>query len=335
MPKVARKEDSQEFEEFLRDLSSQPWLSYTDRSWWPNYVFHITDVNNVARILEEGTLRCRAELADIPVDGASPRVIGITPASVLSFVRFYFRPLTPTQYHMEGLRPTEQLSPLGSYCPVPVFLLFDAVDVLTREECWFSEGGLGRELPPQLLSTAEHLKELPFQEIYHNRPIRRDEDNRRIVYHRHAEVLIPNRLDLSGLRTVACRSYAEKDTLLALLPTDVRELYQPIIRVATRAQLFFKRWTFIEEVRLERERIDVSFSPDTETPGPFEGQFELLNLATGASDRRVIPNFNTSDYPDVFWIALPMGQDYYRFTVKLDGYLAYQGDYDYEDEIPF
>ena len=76
-------------------------------SWWPKYAYHFTDVRNAVNILRTGTLYSRIEADERKLmvnDNASKQVIDMTHAAALSNVRFYFRPLTPTQYYNEGYK---------------------------------------------------------------------------------------------------------------------------------------------------------------------------------------------------------------------------------------
>lgn len=91
----------------------------------------------------------------------------MTHSGAESTVRFYFRPLTPTQYHNEGFK-----HPLLRYChdlnanvPVPVFFLFDLNSLLQLPDTQFSEqslaGGGGN-----LLSGEDDFAALNFIQIY-------------------------------------------------------------------------------------------------------------------------------------------------------------------------
>lgn len=74
---------------------------------WCRYAFHYTDISNAVEILSSGMLYSRnlalkAEL--MHNDNASRQVIDCTKSDVTDCVRFYFRPLTPTQYYNEGFK---------------------------------------------------------------------------------------------------------------------------------------------------------------------------------------------------------------------------------------
>ena len=131
----------------LRDhidrLKDATWIGPA-RRWWPRYLFHCTDILNVVNVVKSGELLSREQAkqsGNLRVDIAGPDIIDHTDAEWQDYVRLYFRPRTPTQYRNEGFRPVSALE-LGAHCPVPVYLLFDAYQVLSRQDSLFTEGNL-------------------------------------------------------------------------------------------------------------------------------------------------------------------------------------------------
>ena len=113
-------------------------------SWWPRFAFHYTDVTNAVSILSEGTLFSRTDAQRFHImqnDNASRQVIDMTNSNVVSMVRFYFRPLTPTQYYNEGYKhPALRYDgDENANTPVPIFFLFDLASILSLPEVQFSE----------------------------------------------------------------------------------------------------------------------------------------------------------------------------------------------------
>ncbi|MGN1398572.1 MAG: DarT ssDNA thymidine ADP-ribosyltransferase family protein, partial [Erysipelotrichaceae bacterium] len=112
-------------------------------SWWVNFAFHYTDVSNAVNILKTGKLfsRMKAENSNLMVnDNASRQVIDMTVSGVQSYVRFYFRPLTPTQYYNEGYKHP-QLRFHGednANIPVPIFFAFNLEKLLNDGNTQFS-----------------------------------------------------------------------------------------------------------------------------------------------------------------------------------------------------
>ena len=324
-----RKDDSEEIEAFIKDMQQQTWLG-SARSWWPQFVFHFTHLDNAVNALESDCLysRRQMEVRNIPFwDSASPEMIGRTNEQDKDLVRFFFRPRTPTQYVNEGIRTQSDIK-MGAHCPVPVFLLFDSIDLLTRANCDFSNRSIATTFFGRG-NDVDYLRNLPFRDIYHEGSIplsRRDE----IVARRHAEVLVPQELDLSGLKEIHCRSRAEKDTFLHRLSPQLREKWQDKVFSDGRRNLFFKRWTYVDTVSLGRRNIKVKFSPDTRSPGPFQARFVIADL-TGESILLIEDGY-FANIPQNF--SSDESREYYTFSIELDGYRVYENDFqDYD--MPF
>ena len=190
------KADIQEIRKHLQALKKAPWMSSACR-WWPDYVFHCTDILNVVSVLRGGELLSRTQVLAsnrLQVDIAAPEIIAQTDPERKDDVRLYFRPRTPTQHANEGLRTTEQQQ-YGTQCPVPVYLLFDAVEVLARLGSLFTEGNVAAGAVPN--GNIDALRRIPFQLVYHDTwfdPV----EGGTIVFHRNAEVLMQKSLCLRG-----------------------------------------------------------------------------------------------------------------------------------------
>jgi hypothetical protein len=250
--------------------------------WWPRYVYHFTDVQNAASIIQTGQLCSRAEaerLGLMKVDNASPEVIQQTRPEHLDYVRLYFRPRTPTQYRNEGIRPMNQRELGGAHCPIPVYFCFDAMTVLTLDETEFSNGNMGSAWAAHS-SERDFFFSIPFHLVFHNRWFTPDERDQ-VIFHRNAEVLVSDSLSLNPeLKFIACRSAAERQTLLHLLSADLARQWAPRIRLGEHG-LFERHWTFVEEVVVVDNRVIFRFNPNTRTPGPFEVAFSYRESGTG------------------------------------------------------
>ena len=322
-----------ELRNHIDDLSQASWLG-SARKWWPYHLFHCTDILNVVNILKSGELLSRTQAkqsSSLIVDIAAPSIIDNTNPDWQEYVRLYFRPRTPTQYNNEGFRPIEQRS-YGAHCPVPVYLLFEAATVLARRDCLFTDGNLAAGAQPK--RTINELRQMPFQLIYHDSwfdPVYRST----IVYHRNAEVLIPQRLDLRAVRSVFCRSQAEYETLLNLLPLSTRNRWADKIGVAPQLHLFNSRWSFVQQVELTDQRLLFRFNQNTKTPGPFVASVEIHEWLRVGSQRYI---WNNSQFQadSVLELTLSNLSNPYDYSVRLhlDDQLAFQGRHqDYH--LPF
>lgn len=328
----AQKLDADQIRGFLTAFAQAPWLQRDERRWWPRFVFHYTDLNNAVKVLQDGYLYCRGYLEEkkrLPVDSGSQRVLASTVAAIKEHVRLYFRPQTPTQFHVEGIRPTAALTGLQAHCPTPVFFLFDSAEILVRSDCRFSDGNLASQRA-KILSTASQLEGLPWQKIYHTGIFNptRDSD---IIFHRNAEIVVPGKLDLNSLKYIYCRSVAEKETLMHLLPLSLRRYYERKVAATTRNTLFFRQYTFVESANLETTSATFRFSPDTRTPGPFHTHIELTDIIQRKTYQWGQEKYNTQK---TLKINYPIPISKYAIRMTLDGHLAYANSYE-ELDIPF
>ncbi|MBI4337884.1 MAG: DUF4433 domain-containing protein [Chloroflexi bacterium] len=316
----------------LSGLERASWMR-PSRRWWPKYLFHCTDILNIVNILryEELLSRTQAQaMRRLQVDIASPAIIQQTRDEWLDHVRLYFRPRTPTQYVTEGFRPIDQWE-YGAHCPVPVYLLFKALPVLSRMECLFTEGNLASSgtVPS---GSVEAFKEIPFELVYHDSPW--DAANEaKIRYHRCAEVLVPKRLELTAVALVACRSQAEYDTLLYLLPPGTRAQWVNKIGVRPNLRLFEKRWTFVERVEASASRLLFRFSKETRTPGPFDTRVKIVETASGREYDWYSSAFQANDVLDLSLRNLEHPEDY-SVRLLLDEQLAFATRHQ-EEQLPF
>ena len=321
----------------LRDhidqLKNATWIDPA-RSWWPRYLFHCTELLNVASILKSGKLLSRTEAeraGRLPVDIAAPDIIERTDAEWHDYVRLYFRPRTPTQYRNEGFRPASRVE-LGAHCPVPVYLLFSAYQVLGRRDSLFTEGNLATGVQPG--RTIGQLGEMPFELIYHDTRFE-PQDRSTIVFHRNAEVLIPQRLSLSNVRHILCRSQAEYETLRNLLPSRIWDRWAGKVGVVPQLNLFHYRWSFVEQVELADDHVLFRFNQATETPGPFCARVAIdVTSAEGSSRYRwARDEFMVHDVLRLSLDKIGNPTDY-SVSLYLDDHLAYKGRHE-ADDLPW
>ncbi|WP_297055279.1 DarT ssDNA thymidine ADP-ribosyltransferase family protein [uncultured Dubosiella sp.] len=110
-------------------------------NWWPKYIYHYTDLTNAIGILKECKIFSRNSVGELANENASKDVIEHTSVEVLDYVRFYFRPKTPTQYRNEGFIPRNQRWS-NAHVPIPIFIAFKADKMFEREDVLFSEVSL-------------------------------------------------------------------------------------------------------------------------------------------------------------------------------------------------
>ncbi|MCL5994572.1 MAG: DarT ssDNA thymidine ADP-ribosyltransferase family protein, partial [Chloroflexi bacterium] len=213
---------------------------------------------------------------------------------------------------------------------VPVYFCFDAFKVLSQDDTLFSNGNIGSHRVT-ISQERDFFRSIPFQWVFHNgyfRPEERDE----IIFRRNAEVLIPRRQVLPpALKFIACRSAAERQTLLHLLPARIRLKWERLISIDTQG-LYERKWTYVEEVVTvsESPRVVMRFNPGTTTPGPFHLRFEYQEH-DGSKPRSLERDINA--LPTRMEIDMVKAESGVA-TLWLDDSLAFQ-DTLYFGDIPF
>jgi len=247
-----------------KDIIKDNCENHSSVTWWPKFAFHYTDVTNAASILSCGKLysRTRAEnLGLMHNDNASRQVIDMTQTEATACVRFYFRPLTPTQYYNEGFKHPELRydRDANANVPVPIFLLLDLEKLISMPNVKFSElpqSGYGSNL----CSSAEDFAKFHFDMIYSNGYT---ENFDQIKRYRHAEILHPNVFEIdSSINAVLCRNNVERTTLLNCLKesdSKAYHKYKPVIKIC-RENMFENNALFIKECQYHAGTVSITFS---------------------------------------------------------------------------
>lgn len=221
--------------------------------WWPRYAYHYTDVENAASILSDGFIYSRNDAiksSRMRNDNASRQIINMTDENITRKVRFYFRPLTPTQYHNEGFKHPEIRYKKDIYAnvPVPVFFLFDLKELLLQPGIQFSEqsqAGWGSAL----YSSPDEFEKMDFDKIYGVGPM---SDPLVDTKYRHAEIISQNPFSIDTcLKYVLCRNNIERITLLNLLRNNDNKLflkYKDCIQVCN-DKLFYNNGIYLSDCR--------------------------------------------------------------------------------------
>ena len=230
------------------------------RRHWPARLFRHEPIENAAKILKDGVLHSRTDAAEAIVRDIAPIDIIRSRHEAHRSVRLYFRPKTPTQYRIEGIRKASEYYQ-ERHAPVLVIFIFKAMDILTRDGVEFSDGNM-QSPETNKGSTEEEFGSIPFNHVYHEGsfdPV--SSLGAEIIRRRCAEVLLPSPLYLVGtLQAVMCRSTAERTTLLHLLG-DAAAQWNPQIRVFSQPGLFENIYAYLDTVDARSEGISFRFHP--------------------------------------------------------------------------
>jgi hypothetical protein len=174
-----------------------------------------------------------------------------------SFARLYFRPRTPTQYHIEGIRRAGECQYGDSaHAPLLVMFVFHARQVLSLKGVCFSDSNMQTGVVEG--SSEVYFRNIPFDKVYHEGGIAGD---RSIITHRCAEVLAPSPMTLEGkLRWVYCRSDAERETLLQSLNRHAA-FWEKRIIVSDDLKVFEKSFMFVERISLANDGLIFRLNP--------------------------------------------------------------------------
>jgi len=326
---MSRKEFVQEFQ---KRLALQFPTGFQHK--WTRFIFNFSDIHNISSILNSGKLYSRAKAIELGLmkhDNANTNVINNTIEQYKNYVRFYFGAKTPTLYMNEGIKPKKSIKD-NAHCPVPVFLLFDFVKLLSIENASFSNGNLAAK-DVEVYTNVKDLNRLEFHNIYHREPLPNDNRRKHIQYCRHAEVLIPNEVNVYDyLEYVYVRSQAEKETLLYGLDQEAKRRLKNKIMVFTKDGLFFAKELFINNVYRKHNQVVIDLSLV-----PFEN-FEIVlygkDLETNKIFNTVISSSITNSVFSWHIRDFKMGRDGFEMKIEIDGHLVYQNILDEQtDEI--
>lgn len=303
----------------------------SQQEWWSNYIYHFSHISNVIKILNCGKLYSRnkaIELGLMANDNAHDDVIQHTQNHYKDYARFYFRPKTPTQYINEGILPLAQVQN-NAHCPVPVFLLFDFIKILSLDGILFSNGNIANK-GAEIYTNLEDLEKLEFDNIFHSSALPQETYREHIKYCRHAEVLIKNELDVYNyLKLIVVRSQADKESLLYWLNDEAKRKLHGKIKVDSLG-LFNHRWLSLEKVELQANKIIFHFE------NAQRKTYDIEAAAKRLTDNKIFSGASTSfNSNELHWnLDANTLVDGLHIRLKVDNIIIYENKIQYvEDDI--
>lgn len=301
------------------------------RAQWPSRIFHHAPLENIAQILRSGNLLSRSDSDGVrPVDVADATVLA-NRTRAHQFCRFYFRPRTPTQFHIEGIRKPAEYYNGVTHSPTLGMLVFDSARVLSTAGVRFSDGNMQANNTADG-ETEEFFSSIDFTKVYHEGGINGDFS---IIAARCAEILAPSPLPVDDiLQAIICRSHAERAFLIDLMGGEGEE-WHPRIRVSDDLRVFEKRYTFIERVSLDQGGLLFAMSPRP------DGADVLVEAVVESGDGNIAVRFGPGPlkpfppHAQQLWrIFGQLQPGYYRVQIKLENCLAFSGTL-IQDDLPF
>lgn len=249
----------------FKDIIKRNYESLSGKAkQWCRYAFHYTDISNAVEILSSGMLYSRnlalkAEL--MHNDNASRQVIDCTKSDVTDCVRFYFRPLTPTQYYNEGFKHKDirYENDVNANVLVPIFFVFNLDKLLHGYGIGFSEQSLAGN-GCECLSTVGELAALDFDKIYSYGFT----EDRTITKYRHAEITTAEKYNIDeSLSYIICRNTLERKYLLQALQRKNKEAYEKYIGkifVSKKENMFYCNGLHIDDCICINNHLYINFS---------------------------------------------------------------------------
>jgi hypothetical protein len=154
----------------------------------------------------------------------------------------------------------------------------------------------------------------------------REEEKQEIKFHRHAEIIVPHELELDALTRIWCRSEAEYQTLLHLLPPAAAKKYKAKVGQGKRPSMHFCKWAYVESAALEQNRVAFTFNQSALMPGPFAAQIKVTNQRTGERYKWENASFQTAE-PLSVTIPQITKPSAYEVQLSFDGVVAFAGKF--------
>lgn len=313
--------------EFLETFQNELSCKFKGtQNWWTKSLFHFTDILNAVSIINNKHIFSRAKTMEFGLmknDNANDDVIYRTCDEYKQYVRLYFGPSTPTQKNNEGIKPKEQIVN-NAHCPIPIMFVFDFKKIFMLNDIKFTDGNLAKN--PNIYNSIFDLTRLNFNLIYH-RSWFYPEDRDVIINSRHSEVLIKDYLNLdNNLRLIATRSEAEKETLIYMLPDELKIKYQNKIYVQPQTGIFINDWLYVNKVSIVENQIHIDWhkcSNSLHCESKYDLLIEAKNIYTG--NIRKFAQSNWYPAKSKLKINLPMDFNIRQFelSIKIDDIISY------------
>lgn len=227
------------FQEKLLQLISK------SESPWAGFVYHFTHLENALKIIEDRKILPRNKATF--KDSAGSSFINTTLDEIKNFARFYFRPLTPTQYYNEGLGRITKYGDLPQ-CPVMIFFKFNLKEVLEKKgnQCYVSNGNLRHYPITKFGNDYEFLKSFDFKNLFCKYG---ECDNHSFINASQQEFIVKDEFDFSDIENfqIICRTQFEKDALVNL----IGENHSIIDKISVEPSYYYNSNSFVEVERKE------------------------------------------------------------------------------------
>jgi hypothetical protein len=236
-------------------------------SKWTGYVYHFTHLENAVNILRERKLKARSQISHFK-DSAALSVIRGTRPQVKEFVRFYFRPLTPTQRCNENLGSPELIQRFDNkpMCPVPIFFRFSLRSLLSIDNLRWKVS-LGNLASPhtEFDCTPEIVKKFDFQYVY------ADLRTERGKYASQHEFLIESELDFDLLNDDDISLFVQDENARVSL-TSLFDACRYSVHINSQYFFNYNAQVTVEYSPKAPKKVSISIDRPTKSAGDYAGE---------------------------------------------------------------
>lgn len=305
-------------------------LAETQRNYrdkWPSRLFHHAALENATGILASGQLLSRNDAQAVGFRDVAAQEVVNTNQYAHQFGRLYFRPRTPTQFHIEGIRRPDECYEPTAHAPMLFMFVFSARSVLALPDTNFSTGNMqSRETP--FGPTLTDFEQIDFARVFHEGPFSAEDGP--IVFCRSAEVLAPSPLPIDGhLQAILCRTRAERQTLLHKIGDVTANRWADYVRVSDDIQVFERKYRYIEDVSITPGGIVFRIHPHSAIE-QVSIQVEAVRVSTGKVAVTHGPTQMQAIPPNGRWWrvsgAAPLRSGTYKVRILLEGHLAFEAE---------
>ncbi len=261
------RELHQHIEDYLGSNIPIRFLSLLNRedSKWNGYVYHFTHITNAIHVIESKKVLSRNKatgFADAAGNVVSRR------ETAHNFARFYFRPLTPTQFYNECLgkdiedRYYNKAIGLGlPKCPIPVFFRFRLQEILNMQpdRCYISNGNMQTNWA-RIGPISEMINNFYFNDVYSTLNTTSEGEARTYVDKSQQEFLIKDEFDFSDLSNydILVKNPEDRKQLISMLSNSDEMINK--IKVASSYDEIFNNENKEIYYCLERDSVEISSS---------------------------------------------------------------------------
>ncbi|CAF1432277.1 unnamed protein product [Adineta steineri] len=294
-------------------------------SRWSGYVYHFTHLENAVTILRQRKLKSRQQLLSDFKDSSALNVIRGTRAQVKEYVRFYFRPLTPTQRCNENLGSSELIQRFGNrpMCPIPIFFRFNLRSLLFSDKLRWKVS-LGNLASPhtEFDCTPEIVKKFDFQYVY------ADLRTERGKYASQHELLIESELDFDLFNDNDISLFVQDENARVSLSTFLDGCRYPI-HINTQYFFNYNPRVIIEHSLIVPKKISVSIYCPTKSVDDHAGEL-FIQIKSKTPTKTITGNLRgIYERQDAFTI---LGHKHVSFIPESE-LLQYAVYYQYEKQI--